>query len=119
MKPIHTVAQHLPLPNLPFHVLLVLAEGERHGWAVIKRIEELTSGMQSPSSGSLYLAMTRLEERGLIEEAPAPTDDVDERRRYYRLTVLGSDVLEAEIGRLAELVQVARVAGVPGSGSLK
>jgi DNA-binding PadR family transcriptional regulator len=109
------VAEHLPLPNLPLHVLLSLAEGERHGWAIIKRIEELTAGSQSPSSGSLYLAMTRLEERGLIEEAPAPEAEVDERRRYYRLTLLGKDVLEAEVGRLAELIQVARVAGVARS----
>lgn len=106
------VTQHLPLPNLPLHVMLALAEGERHGWAVIKRIEELTAGMQSPSSGSLYLAMTRLEERGLIEEAAAPQDEVDDRRRYYRLTALGREVLESEVGRLSELVQVARLAGV-------
>jgi DNA-binding PadR family transcriptional regulator len=112
MTPKHDPVEHLPLPNLPLHVLLALAETERHGWAIIKRIEELTSGVQSPSSGSLYLAMTRLEERGLIEEAAAPADEVDERRRYYRLTKLGRAVLEAEVGRLANLVGVARVAGV-------
>lgn len=109
------VNQHLPLPNLPLHVMLALAEEERHGWAVIKRIEELTSGLQSPSSGSLYLAMTRLEERGLIEEAEAPEAETDERRRYYRLTPLGRDVLATEVRRLSGLVDVARVAGVARS----
>lgn len=108
----HDIAEHLPLPNLPLHVLLALAEEERHGWAIIKRIEELTGDSRSPSSGSLYLAMTRLEDRGLIEEAPAPDVEVDERRRYYRLTPLGKGVLEAEVSRLSELVQVAHVAGV-------
>ncbi len=108
------VAEHLPLANLPLHVLVALAEGERHGWAVIKRIEELTEGHHSPSSGSLYLAMTRLEERGLIEDAPAPEGETDPRRRYYRLTRLGSEVLEAEVGRLSGLVNVARAAGVAG-----
>lgn len=107
------VAGYLPLPDLPLHVLLVLAEGDRHGWGVVKRIEEITEGRQSPSSGSLYLAMTRLEERGLIRDAPAP-DDTDARRRYYRLTPLGRRVLEAETSRLAELVDLARGLGVRG-----
>lgn len=109
-----SVAEHLPLANLPLHVLLALAEGERHGWAVIKRIEELTAGLQSPSSGSLYLAMTRLEERGLIEDAPAPADETDPRRRYYRITALGRDVLAGEVERLSALVHVARATGMAG-----
>ena len=107
-------APFLPLPNLPLHVLLVLAEGEKHGWAVIKRIEELTSGAKSPSSGSLYLAMARLEEQGLIKDAPTPSDDEDARRRYDRLTNLGQQVLQDEVERLASLVGHARSFGVPG-----
>jgi DNA-binding PadR family transcriptional regulator len=105
---------HLPLPNLPLHVLLALAEEERHGWAIIKRIEELTEGLSSPSSGSLYLAMTRMQDRGLIGEIPSPEEGGDARRRYYRITPLGRRVLEAETARLAQIVGVARAAGIPG-----
>lgn len=107
----------LPLPDLTLHVLLALADGPLHGWAAIKRIEELTRGRKSPSSGSLYLAIVRLEDRGLLEEVPPPPDVErdDERRRYHRLTVLGRRVLEAETERLAGLVEVARRSGVgPG-----
>lgn len=104
----------IPLPNLPLHVLLVLAEGDFHGWAIIKRIEEITAGDQSPSSGSLYLAMTRLEEQGLIADAPAPDDETDSRRRYYRLSPLGRRVLSYEMDRLAGLVERARSHGITG-----
>ena len=108
------VPAHLPLPHLPLHILLALAEEDRHGWAIVKRIEELTEGHHSPSSGSLYLAMARLEKADLIAEAPRPGDDEDSRRRYYRLTGLGRRVLAAEVQRLAQLVDLARTAGVPG-----
>jgi DNA-binding PadR family transcriptional regulator len=108
------VTEHLPLANLPLHVLLALSEEERHGWAIIKRIEELTEGMQSPSSGSLYLAMTRMQERGLIDEVPAPDAEADARRRYYALSPFGRQVLDAEIARLNGLVTVARASGVAG-----
>lgn len=105
----------LPLPHLPLHILLALADGDaRHGWAVIKRIDEMTGGRTRPSTGSLYLAMGRLEERGLLVEVDPPTDDVDARRKYYRLTPLGSRVLEAESRRLATLVDVARASRVIG-----
>ena len=107
-------APFLPLPNLPLHVLLVLAEGEKHGWAVIKRIEELTSGAKSPSSGSLYLAMARLEEQGLIKDAPTPSDDEDARRRYYRLTDFGREVLRMEGERLAGVLEATRRLGLVG-----
>jgi DNA-binding PadR family transcriptional regulator len=103
----------LPLPHLPFHVLLALAERPRHGWSVVRAIRELTGG-DNPSSGSLYLAISRLEESGLIEEAP-PEVVVEEepatgaeRRKVYQLTPLGRDVLDAETRRLANLVRLAR-----------
>ena len=107
----------LPLPHLPLHILLALAGDTMHGWAVIKRIEEMTSGATCPSSGSLYLAMGRLEERGLLEEVASPVEDADARRRYYRLTPLGRRVLEAESQRLAGLVEIARAADVLGPRS--
>lgn len=105
---------HLPLPDLTLHVLLALVEGPLHGWAVVKRIEGLTEGRRSPSSGSLYLAMVRLEDQGLLEEVPQPEgiDSDDDRRRYHRLTGLGRRVLQAEMRRLSGLVEVARGAGV-------
>lgn len=102
----------LPLPNLPFHILLALAEGEMHGWAVVKRIEELTEGLTKPSSGSLYLAMNRLQDQKLVEDAEIPADETDSRRRYHRLTELGRLVLAAEVERMKALVSVARAAGI-------
>lgn len=103
------VAAFMPLPHLSYHVLLALAAEPLHGWAIIKRIREMAGTRAAPSSGSLYLAMVRLEDRGLLEEAEAPADaSDDERRRYYRLTALGRAVLRAETARLAALVELAR-----------
>ena len=103
----------LPLPHLPLHVMLALSDGNaRHGWGVIKRIEEMTDGRSCPSTGSLYLAMGRLEERGLIEQVPAPALGEDVRRKHYGLTPLGRRVLEAESRRLATLVDVARASRI-------
>lgn len=117
------VDEFLPLPQLPYYILLALGEGgSLHGWAIIKRIGEISSGRTKPSSGSLYLAMGRLRERGLIDEAPTPVDETDARRRYHKLTPLGQRVLSAETERLAGLVQLARAAtsirrGEGGNGS--
>jgi DNA-binding PadR family transcriptional regulator len=97
----------LPLPQLSFYILLALAEGEAHGWALVRRINELTAGQSNPSSGSLYLAMTRLEDAALIEEGRAPAGE-DTRRRYYRLTRFGRAVARAEAQRLSRLVRHAR-----------
>jgi DNA-binding PadR family transcriptional regulator len=105
-----TPQRFLPLASLSYYVLLALGEGPAHGWAVIKRIRELTGGTANPSSGSLYLAMVRLEDDGLIAERAAPAGEArdDERRRYYRLTPLGRDVARAESARLDRLVRRAR-----------
>ena len=102
----------LPLPHLPYHVLLVLSEQDAmHGWAIIKRIEEISGGKTCPSSGSLYLAMGRLQERDLLVLRDSPPDEQDGRRRYYGLTSLGRRVLAAESERLAGLVEIARSSG--------
>ncbi len=101
----------IPLPHMALHVLLALAEESRHGWGIVQRIEALTDGSWGPSAGSLYLSMARLEEQGLIEDAPPPDEGVDARRRYYRLTPLGRRVLELERRRLASLVSALGVAG--------
>jgi len=105
----------LPLPHLTYLVLLALARESAHGWAIIKRIREITGGATNPSTGSLYLAMIRLEERGLLEEVAAAATERDERRRYYRLTAFGRRVLEAESTRLAGLVREASRLGVRGA----
>ncbi|HEU4631465.1 MAG TPA: PadR family transcriptional regulator [Gemmatimonadaceae bacterium] len=97
----------LPLPTLSYYVLLALGDGAAHGWAVIKRIRELTDQAANPSSGSLYLAMVRLQDDGLIADSPTPAGD-DARRRYYRLTPLGREVARAESQRLERLLRRAR-----------
>jgi PadR family transcriptional regulator PadR len=105
----------LPLPHLPFHILLVLGEGPRHGGAVVRRIGEITGGTTRPSSGSLYLAIGRLEERGLIAEERSAEAGPG---TPYGLTPLGRRVLEAETARMAGLVDLARraTAGHEGGG---
>lgn len=104
-----TDAGGTPLPSLSFYILLALGEGPAHGWAIIKRIRELTEGQSDPSSGSLYLAMIRLEEAALLEESDPPRGEAsDPRRRYYRLTAAGRRVARAEAGRMARLVEQAR-----------
>lgn len=107
------IAALLPLPHLSLLVLLALAEGAAHGWAIIRRIGDIEAHGKTPSSGSLYTAMLRLEQNGLLEEIAAPdaTDD-DARRRYYRLTPFGRRVLAAETTRLVNLVDRARRANV-------
>ena len=99
----------LPLPNLHFHVLLALSDGVSHGWAIIKRIQEMTEGEADPSTGSLYMTLMRLEDQGLIEQADGPAD-ADARRRYYRLTRMGRETARAEAARLSKLVRYARAA---------
>ncbi len=99
----------MPLPPLSYYILLALADGAAHGWVIIKRIRELTHGQSDPSSGSLYLAMLRLADQGLLEETSAPHgQDTDERRRFYKLTALGRKAVREESARLARLVDYAR-----------
>lgn len=92
------------------HVLLCLAEGPRHGYAILQSAEDRLG--LGPSS--LYYALDRLERAGLIEETPAPADEgeVDERRRYYRVTSAGRDRLREETAALAALVARARAQGL-------
>jgi DNA-binding PadR family transcriptional regulator len=98
----------LPLPYLAHLVLLALAEGDAHGWALIKRIRTLTEGRSNPSSGSLYLAIARLQASGLLEATAAPDEESDTRRRYYHLLPFGRRVLLAETSRLSGLVDRVR-----------
>ena len=98
----------LPLGDLPFHVLLALGAGASHGYAVGKEIEARTDGRLRPTTGSLYQALRRMSESGLIERAPEETRiSTDGRRQYFRLTPLGREVARAEAGRLHDLVRLA------------
>jgi DNA-binding PadR family transcriptional regulator len=107
----------LPIPLATFHILLSLAEEDRHGYAVIQDVAARTGGELKLSAGTLYRSIQRMLEDGLIRELrerPAPEDD-DERRRYYRITPLGEAVARAEAGRLRALVKLAHKAGLaPG-----
>lgn len=100
----------LPLSPAAFHVLLALAEGERHGYAIIKDVESRTEGRVRMGPGTLYGAIKRMLDEGLIEESDERPDAAldDERRRYYRLTGFGRRVAAAEAGRLSGLVAAAR-----------
>lgn len=96
-----------------FHVLVALAEEERHGYGILKSIADRTGGSVDLSTGTLYTMIKRLLADGVIVEArrrPVPGDD--ERRKYYRLTDFGRRVVEAESARLQGMVAAARSAGV-------
>ena len=100
----------LPLRPVVFQVLLSLADGERHGYAIVQDIAERSSARMQLEPGNLYRTLRSMLEDGLIEESdrrPAPEVD-DERRRYYRITRFGLRVAQAEALRLAELVREAR-----------
>jgi DNA-binding PadR family transcriptional regulator len=107
----------LPLPPATFHILVALAEDERHGYAIIQEVSARTSGEVTLGPGTLYRSIQRMQEQGLIAESkrrPAKEDD-DERRRYYRITTFGSAVARAEARRLMLMVELARQSGlVPG-----
>ena len=100
----------LPLTNLAFNILVALGNEDRHGYAIIKEIEERSEGTMTVRSGTLYTALQRLQDAGLVEESgdrPAPDRD-DQRRRYYRITDLGRDAVTLEAARLSTLLDAAR-----------
>jgi DNA-binding PadR family transcriptional regulator len=104
----------LPLHRDTFHILVSLADRDRHGYAVMQDVLDRTNGKLRFSPSSLYASIRRLLEQGLIEELaerPDPSND-DERRRYYRLTRLGRDVAKAEARRLERLLGDARASGL-------
>jgi DNA-binding PadR family transcriptional regulator len=105
-----SVETFLPLKPHWFHVLLSLADEPNHGYAIMQEVLDRTAGKVRLWPATLYGTLQRLIESELIEESdlrPAPDLD-DARRRYYRLTALGRDVLRAESARLEELVRVIR-----------
>ena len=107
----------LPLPPATLHILMALAEEDRHGYAIIQDVEARTDGELKLSAGTLYRSIQRMLEQGLIvetRERPAPEED-DERRRYYRITPFGAAVARAEARRLTQLIKLAKASGfAPG-----
>lgn len=112
----------LPLTPAVFHILLALADRERHGYGIMQDIAARTDGTMRMGPGTLYGSIKRMLADGLIEESgerPDPELD-DERRRYYRLTELGRRVLGAEALRLDQLLRIAQAKHVlPQPGTEK
>jgi len=107
----------LPLPPAAFHILVALADEDRHGYAIMQDVTARTGGELKLSAGTLYRSIQRMLEQGLLAEItarPAPELD-DERRRYYRITPFGRAVAKAEARRLAQMLKLARASGfAPG-----
>jgi DNA-binding PadR family transcriptional regulator len=93
----------LPLTPAMFHVLVALADGETHGYAIMKEVERFTAGAVRLSTGTLYGIIKRLLSEGLIREAPG-----EARRRSYELTTFGREVARAEAARLEQTLAMAR-----------
>lgn len=107
----------LPLTPAVFHILLALAEEERHGYSIMQQVATTTEGRVKMGPGTLYGTIKRLLKIELIEksdERPDPELD-DERRLYYRLTALGRRVLIAEVSRYTKAIKVARKFGLEGA----
>ena len=105
-----TIESYLPLTPALFHVLLALADGEKHGYVISKEIARRTNNEVNLSTGTLYGIIKRLLNDGLIAELrqrPAASED-DERRRYYRLAPKGRDLAAAEAERLEKVLALAR-----------
>lgn len=103
-----------PLQPATFHILVALADRDRHGYSILQDVAARTAGKIKLSAGTLYSSIRRLLQQGLIEElkeSPEP-DNTDERRRYYRLTPFGRNVALAEARRLNDLLTQARSTGL-------
>jgi DNA-binding PadR family transcriptional regulator len=100
----------LPLTPGMFQVLIALADGEKHGYAVIKEVARRTDGEVALSAGTLYTIIRRFVQEGVVAESDARPDPAldDERRRYYRLTDFGRDVARAEARRMETALGMAR-----------
>lgn len=117
MAHISTPEGMLPLTPAVFHILLALADSEKHGYGIMQDVLAITGGEIKMGPGTLYGSIKRMLEAGLIvesDERPDPTLD-DERRRYYRITPFGEQVARAEANRLKALLQAAQAKKLMGS----
>ena len=120
--PHEDIASFLPLSPAVFHVMVSLADGSRHGYAIIKDVAERTGGAERLGAGTLYAIIKRLLSDDLIVEVSSPESGPggDQRRRYYRLTALGRRVAIAEAERLERAVTSARSSRLlPAPGSTR
>jgi DNA-binding PadR family transcriptional regulator len=112
--------EQIPLTPVVLHILLALADGDCHGYAIAQEIERATSAQVRTGPGTLYGSIQRMLSASLIEETPhrrRPADD-DDRRRYYRMTPFGRRVLDLELHRLADIVSLARGKRLLGDAGL-
>jgi DNA-binding PadR family transcriptional regulator len=111
------IAALLPLPAAAFHILLALADDDRHGYAIMQEVARRSGGDLRLGPATLYRSIQRMLEQGLVQESRTrPADELDdERRRYYHLTAFGRAVAQAEARRLAQMVKLAQTLGLaPG-----
>ena len=101
------VRELLPLTPAVFYILFALAEGEKHGYAIMKEVEIVSGGQFTMGPGTLYTTIQRLLQVALIEETSTSSDS-ERRRRYYQLSRRGRQVFEAELGRMESLVRSAQ-----------
>jgi DNA-binding PadR family transcriptional regulator len=104
----------LPLQTAVFHILVALADRDRHGYSIMQDVSARTNGKVQLSPGTLYSSIRRMLEQGLIEELATSPDpaSTDERRRYYRLSRFGRRVAAAEVDRLDNMLKQARATGL-------
>jgi len=100
--------QLLPLTPAVFYVLFALADGEKHGYAIMQETSSLSGGKFRMGPGTLYTTLQRLLDLDLIEEVEGSRNAADSRRRYYRLTGHGKVLLESELARMDTVVRMAR-----------
>jgi DNA-binding PadR family transcriptional regulator len=98
----------MALPAASLHLVLALLDGEQHGYALMRKVEELSDGAVSMGPGTLYGTLNRLLGDGLIVEVDGPQPEDERRRRYYRLTADGERVAHEELARLRTLVSQFR-----------
>ena len=108
----------LPVTPLHFQLLLALADEPRHGYGMLKEIEQQTGGRMKPATGTLYLALQRMDELDLVENARRPSSE-DKRRRYYRITEFGREVAVAEADRMLAVVGAAIAKNIVRSAALR
>lgn len=103
----------LPLPPVTFHILVALADEDRHGYAIMQEVAARTGGALKLGAGTLYRSLQRMLEQGLVTEITwrSSRNADDERRRYYRITPFGRSVAKAEMRRLAQMLALGRASG--------
>jgi DNA-binding PadR family transcriptional regulator len=101
------VGDLLPLTPAVFYILFALGEGEKHGYAIMKEVENVSGGKFTMGPGTLYTTIQRLLELGLIQETSTSSDS-ERRRRSYRLSRRGRQIIEAELNRMESLVRSAQ-----------